>query len=291
MNNADSEKQWVPSHYGQIFTKSKNWVLRLVDGALVLFVDGKVKIRLTLDGASRPLIKQGVLWADITFRAGQPDAIRIDGLPNGQARELEKAIAACERPYLFNRAYDQILTWLQEGGAHLAQCEQDTRWIPQSWQAAFESRRPHLERSDEDLWRLFRDPSVRARLPGEADYVESVLKIWRRDWPAYWAQKNEEHRRRELVACKDLFDQVESKPLTEEQARAVICFDDRVLVVASAGSGKTSTMVAKAAYAIHRGIVRPDQILLLAFNKKAADELQERAGKSFKLRIPRQKDQ
>ena len=40
-----------------------------------------------------------------------------------------------------------------------------------------------------------------------------------------------------------------------EQARAVVCFDNRVQVVASAGSGKTSTMVAKAAYALHRGLV------------------------------------
>jgi hypothetical protein len=27
-----------------------------------------------------------------------------------------------------------------------------------------------------------------------------VLKSWRRDWPAYWAQTNEEHTRRELVS-------------------------------------------------------------------------------------------
>jgi DNA helicase IV len=281
MTNADSERQWVPSHYGQIFTKSKSWVLHLVDGALVLFVGGEVKIRLDLDGKSRPLIKHGLLWADITFQAGQPEAIRVDGLPNKQARELEGAIAACERPILFNLAYGEILAWLRQGGAHLAQCEKSSRWIPLSWQATFEARRPRLELSDAELWKLFRDLSGRARLPGEADYVESMLKIWRRDWPAYWAQKNEEHTQRELVACKDLFDQVESKPLTEEQARAVICFEDRVLVVASAGSGKTSTMVAKAAYAIRREIVRPDEVLLLAFNKKAADELQGRARESF----------
>ncbi|HDR8982640.1 TPA: UvrD-helicase domain-containing protein [Burkholderia vietnamiensis] len=281
MTNADSDKQWGPSHYGQIFTKSRDWVLRLVDGGLVLFVGGKVKIRHNVDGKSRPLIKHGLFWADVTFRAGKPDAIRIDGLPNKQATELEEAIAACERPYQFKVAFGQIQTWLQQGDTHLAQCEQNRRWIPQSWQAGFESRRPCLELSDEELWKLFRDPSVRASLPGEAGHVESVLKIWRRDWPAYWAQKNEAHTRRELVACREMFEEVEGKPLTEEQARAVICFDDHVLVVASAGSGKTSTMVAKAAYAIRRGIVRPDQILMLAFNKKAADELQKRAGKSF----------
>ena len=52
----------------------------------------------------------------------------------------------------------------------------------------------------------------------------------------------------------------------------MVCFDNRVQVVASAGSGKTSTMVARAAYAIHRGFVTPERIILLAFNKQAAEE-------------------
>ncbi|MBR0866285.1 AAA family ATPase [Bradyrhizobium diazoefficiens] len=40
-------------------------------------------------------------------------------------------------------------------------------------------------------------------------------------------------------------------------------------------------MVAKAAYAIHPGFVTPERIILLAFNKQAAEELKERASKSF----------
>jgi DNA helicase-4 len=52
--------------------------------------------------------------------------------------------------------------------------------------------------------------------------------------------------------------------------------DNWVQVVAAAGSGKTSVMVAKAAYALHRNLVEPDRILLLAFNTLAAGELQER---------------
>jgi hypothetical protein len=58
------------------------------------------------------------------------------------------------------------------------------RWIPESWQQNSESRRPRLGISDDALCKLLRDPVVRARLP-EADYMESVLTIWRRDWPAY----------------------------------------------------------------------------------------------------------
>src|SRR6266853_4406358 len=90
------------------------------------------------------------------------------------------------------------------------------------------------------------------------------------------ARLNESFATAEVTACRQLFDSVERQPLTEEQARAVVCFDNRVLLVAAAGSGKTSTLVAKAAYALHRSIVPASEILMLAFNADAADELQER---------------
>ncbi|MGB5623287.1 MAG: UvrD-helicase domain-containing protein, partial [Gammaproteobacteria bacterium] len=61
-----------------------------------------------------------------------------------------------------------------------------------------------------------------------------------------------------------------------EQRRAVVTMDDNVLTVAAAGSGKTSVLVAKAGYAIKSGQYSPDQVLLLAFNRDAADELAER---------------
>jgi DNA helicase-4 len=83
----------------------------------------------------------------------------------------------------------------------------------------------------------------------------------------------------QLVAKRAFFDRVESNPLTEEQARAVICMDDELLVVAAAGSGKSSTIVAKAGYAIEEGLCEPDEILLLAFNNSAAKELRERIAK------------
>ncbi|WP_075813751.1 UvrD-helicase domain-containing protein [Serinicoccus sp. CUA-874] len=54
------------------------------------------------------------------------------------------------------------------------------------------------------------------------------------------------------------FDTVESSPLTSEQARAVVTYDNRVNVIAAAGLGKTSVMVARAAYAVSRGLVKPE---------------------------------
>ena len=81
---------------------------------------------------------------------------------------------------------------------------------------------------------------------------------------------------------KDFFDIIESNPLTSEQRLAVATDEDATLVLAGAGSGKTSVIVAKAAYLIQRQIRQPEEILLMAFGKGAADEMaariEERAG-------------
>lgn len=90
------------------------------------------------------------------------------------------------------------------------------------------------------------------------------------------AAANERIRRDELVAHGPFFDSIEKQPLTAEQATAVVTFDNRVQVIAAAGSGKTSVMVARAAYSIMRGFVPAERILLLAFNKNAAHELRQR---------------
>ena len=50
----------------------------------------------------------------------------------------------------------------------------------------------------------------------------------------------------ETSLYRPFFDRVEVQPLTDEQRRAVVIDEDRNLVVAAAGSGKTSVIVAKA---------------------------------------------
>jgi DNA helicase-4 len=86
----------------------------------------------------------------------------------------------------------------------------------------------------------------------------------------------------DLAEMKEFFDTIEKNPLTPEQRLAVVTDEDATLILAGAGSGKTSVIVAKAAYLVERGIRKPDEILLLAFGKDAASEMaariKERAG-------------
>ena len=65
-------------------------------------------------------------------------------------------------------------------------------------------------------------------------------------------------------------------PLTDEQAKAVATDEDATLVLAGAGTGKTSVIVGKVAHLVRNRGVSPDQILTLAYNRKAADEIRER---------------
>jgi len=74
----------------------------------------------------------------------------------------------------------------------------------------------------------------------------------------------------------DFFDRIESNPLTPEQRLAVVADEDATLVLAGAGSGKTSVITTKAAYLIERRIRQPDEILLMAFGKDAATEMATR---------------
>lgn len=80
----------------------------------------------------------------------------------------------------------------------------------------------------------------------------------------------------ELEAWKDFFDTIESKPLTPEQRLSVVIDEDATLVLAGAGSGKTSVITAKASYLVKAGIRQPEEILLLAFAKNAAQEMSDR---------------
>ena len=88
------------------------------------------------------------------------------------------------------------------------------------------------------------------------------------------AIKKFEHQ--QLPKWQTFFDTFESNPLTPEQRTSIIADEDATLVLAGAGSGKTSVITAKAGYLIKSGIRQPEEILLLAFAREAAKEMSER---------------
>ena len=82
----------------------------------------------------------------------------------------------------------------------------------------------------------------------------------------------------ELVRSRALFDRIEARPLTKEQRKAVVVDERCNLVVAAAGSGKTSVIVAKAGWLVRRGYRKPSELLLLAFARDGRNDMEARVG-------------
>ncbi|HEY5370497.1 MAG TPA: UvrD-helicase domain-containing protein [Hanamia sp.] len=77
----------------------------------------------------------------------------------------------------------------------------------------------------------------------------------------------------ELKKYSTIFDSIEGNKLDTQQRIAVVTDEDNNIVIAGAGSGKTTTIVGKVNYIIDRYKVAPEEILLISFTNKSASTL------------------
>ena len=89
----------------------------------------------------------------------------------------------------------------------------------------------------------------------------------------------------ELIKFKTLFDKIEDNPLSIQQRKSIVTDEDSTLVVAGAGTGKTSTVVGKVSYLIKKNEIDSKEILVLAYGKDAAVEVKERVKDKVKLDV------
>lgn len=75
---------------------------------------------------------------------------------------------------------------------------------------------------------------------------------------------------------KHFFDHCLKYPLDSQQRRSIVSEENNCLVVSSAGSGKTSSIVCKVKYLTDIKGIDPKKILLISYTNKAASELTER---------------
>lgn len=123
--------------------------------------------------------------------------------------------------------------------------------------------------------------SVKKLNENNLNYIEQLDKI---------KKHNKEYINNQLSIDKkyfdDMFKQIDSNiKLDEEQRKAILKNEDYNLIIAGAGSGKTTTMMAKIKYLIDKKNVQPDEILAISFAKKNTEELKEKLKKQFNLDI------
>ncbi len=194
--------------------------------------------------------------------------ISVNGLKSHEATEILMKVLASEE-----------IAWSALLSSEASQISQLSKWIDQV------NNRTHFQRysvfnaqmkNAESLTKCFGE-----RLPdvlNETDSAKGLLKV--RNFLTSTSHDrsaiNIEYVDHEIQRSKDLFDNIEKNPLTEEQRKSVVVDEDANLVIASAGSGKTSVIVAKTAWILEKGNRKPSEVLLLAFANAARKEMGER---------------
>lgn len=82
----------------------------------------------------------------------------------------------------------------------------------------------------------------------------------------------------ELQRYDALFSHVEGRSLDLQQRTAIVRDEDNSLVIAGAGSGKTTTIIGKVKYVLDRYATPPGRVLLISFTNLSAATLTERIG-------------
>ena len=96
----------------------------------------------------------------------------------------------------------------------------------------------------------------------------------------------DEYEREKAAFVRNWVKEETGMELYADQATAVASVRGHFQVIARAGSGKTTTLVNRALFIQKHCGVSQHEILLLAFNRKAAEEMAERLGKALDGRVP-----
>ena len=218
--------------------------------------------------AEAPALTGGILGTTLVFHSDDGDTYRLKGARYEQALAFAEAVRtswcdyhsslfATEAPVI--KALLRVIADLSAPACYPSACILS----------------PALEQARELEKRLL------SRLPRAALGADSQAQVQAiQDFVSHaYAMRDAAIARfeaRQLVEWEHFFDTFESKPLTPEQRTSIVADEDATLVLAGAGSGKTSVITAKAGYLLESETRRAEEILLLAFAKEAAREMSER---------------
>lgn len=215
--------------------------------------------------------KRGLVWGELEFSLPDNKVVRLHGT---EWQETQRFYHYLNQAW---QAWSQQMSpiaaeVLQQQVASLSEFEQQDRWLKRQEVASWgEKIRDAFSSQPLPVARLEEFESCR-----EA-YL--VCQRWLENSEAQRRQRNRRWTEKMLAQYADFFVGVESSPLNASQASAVVNGEEAVLVLAGAGSGKTSVLVARAGWLLMRKAAAAEQILLLSFGRRAAEEMNHRLKK------------
>lgn len=215
--------------------------------------------------------RRGVVWGELEFLLPEDKVVRLHGTlwqdtqdfyqhlkVVWQAWSVEMAEITLEA---LQRLEQEIIEYLTKGWISTEDLNQLQHLIKQSLAAL---------------------PLPETRLsefPACASLWQST-KLWLDKGEMRRTHLNQQWAQQQIEVNQGFFTSIAAMPLNSAQRLAVLNGEQDVLVLAGAGSGKTSVLVARSAWLMQQQQVNPSQILLLAFGKDAATELNQRLNKT-----------
>ncbi|WP_447723094.1 DNA helicase IV [Enterobacter asburiae] len=212
--------------------------------------------------------KRGLVWGELEFVLPDDKVVRLHGTEWSETQRFHHHLNALWQQWsqdmsvIAAQVLQQVLDDIAQSNAqHAWLTRQQTAGLQQKIRQALSALPLSVTRLDEfdncrDAWRqcqAWLNDKDKSRLAHNQAWTDAMLSQY-----------------------ADFFSTVESSPLNPAQARAVVNGEQSLLVLAGAGSGKTSVLVARAGWLLTTGEAVADQILLLAFGRKAAQEMDER---------------
>ena len=239
----------------------------LVDAETVRVMYGKLPAIVPLGNLEKIEVNDGLVWSRLRLSYSSGRA-RIFGMSRKSAAALAEAVETARREW-WQRALASLVETLKPVHDRIAALADPPKYV-----TVAEIRDLEFEAQNAASQITGRWPKGLADAP-EIHMLRKTLAFLEAPEEAR-KKANDIYIANELIRSRKLLDTIESRPLTEEQRKAVVIDEQHNLVIAAAGSGKTSVIVAKAGWLIQRMRRKPSELLLLAFARDARNEMKER---------------
>ncbi len=212
--------------------------------------------------------KRGIVWGELEFELPEAKVVRLHGTEWQETQHFYHHLMKAWQSWSLEMS-EVSARVLQQQIENLTRIEQQDSWFKRS-------RLAEVQKQIHKAFEAIPVPVERlAEFDNCRDDYQTCLR-WLKQGAQSVMQRNQAWTEQVISQNRDFFDHVETSPLNDSQCRAVVNGEDAVLVLAGAGSGKTSVLVARAGWLLLRQEALPEQILLLAFGRQAADEMNTR---------------
>lgn len=216
-----------------------------------------------------PKLVIGIFWDKIIFKTINQNKFYIPGIKKNKAENsFDEFIKVIKRYHL--KRIDPIYQQVKESLEELEGIFSTDKYVRYSEIERWKNENKELKEIAND------DFAFKFLSKEKKKIIEDFLLIFSSKIDHIREYQNQKFLSKELQNYKEYFDTVENNPLTEKQRLACVVNEDNNLILASAGSGKTSVIIAKAGYLVQSGLALPHEILILAYGKKASEETNER---------------